>query len=343
VAAIHPAPKPDAVKLEAGASAPDAKAGTAEAAALGQVQPASESGAAPEAATQMQPVAGADGKAEGTDAPLPSIFAATTLTAAKADPSALGVIDGVPGAAVPTSTAGTQQPSAEPSAGREADDLVWQGEEPSWLPTGGHYERDRAGLAALAAELQAWLDGGHPEAPSFIRDPQRLVDELRVSIAALGEPGGVFEMLLPSAVAPRPTAVRADDSRREGAHSGEEDYRPPLKQASCARSGSGSDSGSGSGSGSGSAGPSAPRAAPRAAALTAAAGSRSGPPARRLKRPKSGLLSPEGDEEAADSVAEARARGALVPGRHGGLPTIASLTVKKTSVKSRLMKKLRLG
>lgn len=126
VAAIHPAPKPDAVKLEAGASAPDAKAGTAEAAALGQVQPASESGAAPEAATQMQPVAGADGKAEGTDAPLPSIFAATTLTAAKADPSALGVIDGVPGAAVPTSTAGTQQPSAEPSAGREADDLVWQ-------------------------------------------------------------------------------------------------------------------------------------------------------------------------------------------------------------------------
>lgn len=77
------------------------------------------------------------------------------------------------------------------------------------------------------------------------------MDELRVSIAALGEPGGVFEMLLPSAVAPRPTAVRADDSRREGAHSGEEDYRPPLKQASCARSGSGSDSGSGSGSGSG--------------------------------------------------------------------------------------------
>lgn len=47
-----------------------------------------------------------------------------------------------------------------------------QGEEPSWLATGGHYERDRAGLAALAAELQAWLDGGRPEAPSFIHDPQ---------------------------------------------------------------------------------------------------------------------------------------------------------------------------
>ncbi len=52
----------------------------------------------------------------------------------------------------------------------------------------------------------------------------------------------------------------------------------------------------------------APKAGPPAGA---APPDRGGAAARgRLKRPKSGLLSPEGDEEAADSVAEARARGA---------------------------------
>lgn len=126
MAAVHPAPKPDAVKLEAGSSAPDGKAGTAEEAALDEVQPASDSAAAPEAATQIQPATGADGEAEGTDAPLPSIAAATTLTAAKADPSALGVTHGAPGTAVPMSTAGTQRLPAEPFAGRDAHDPVWQ-------------------------------------------------------------------------------------------------------------------------------------------------------------------------------------------------------------------------
>lgn len=220
--------------------------------------------------------------------------------------------------------------------GRAADDVSrWQAAKPSWLPVVAHaYENDAGGVGALLAAAQEWLDAGQPP-PTFVCDAQRLVDELGVCIDAA-------EVVLPDPPLQNSAAAgkmlrRLQTERNHHddaiAHGSDVEYTVPS-QGTC-QSNSNSNSITGFSSGSGSPGR-------HNRSRRGAAASSSGLSLRRLKRPNSGVLSPVGAEEAADSVHEARALGGMQAGRHAGLPGLAGLTAKKPSVKSRLIKKLRL-
>lgn len=211
----------------------------------------------------------------------------------------------------------------------EPDDVSnWQAFAPSWLPAVAQpYERDAPGLGALLAALQEWIDGGHPPL-SFVDDPQRLVDELAVCIdaakVAVPEPlqssAGAGSML-------RRLEMAQNQQSAGGTYGSDVDYAVPAQQ-NCQNPSSSSGS-------SGSTGHNFGR-------RRGAEGLSSGSSLRQLKRPNSGVLTPVGEEEGADSVSESRARGGIQAGRHAGLPGLAGLTAKRPSVKSRLMKKLRL-